>query len=94
MDNVFAWAIVTTEGISTGVEIASEEWIDQNPRHDDTRWVKTDPTTKGYAGIGFTYVEDIEGYGWFQPPQPEEGEWIFDYDPLIWEWIEVNPESS
>lgn len=34
-----------------------------------------------YAGIGFTYDEERDG---FIPPRPEDGEWMLDDDTLLW----------
>lgn len=47
------------------------------------RWVKTSyngTIRKHYAGIGYTYREDLDA---FIPPQPEPG-WILDHDTCTW----------
>lgn len=81
--------------IAVSVEIASDEWIKQwridNP---DTPyvWYPTDPTTKGYASVGYSYDADT---GWFVPPEPDEpGAWVFDRDPEVWAWINMDAPTE
>ena len=41
---------------------------------------------KNYAGIGYTYAEDLDA---FIPPKPEEGDWELDEETC--RWVEVAP---
>jgi hypothetical protein len=39
---------------------------------------------KNYAGIGFTYSEELDG---FIPPKPEDGEWELNEETCLWEEV-------
>jgi hypothetical protein len=46
------------------------------------------PFRGNYAGIGFTYYEDLDA---FIPPKPGEGEWVLDES--TFSWVEVEDEA-
>jgi hypothetical protein len=46
------------------------------------------PFRGNYAGIGFTYDEDLDA---FIPPKPIDGEWVLDES--TFSWVEVEDEA-
>ena len=86
---IYPWALVSAENIVITVQMASEEWINANPAAPPTAWrMSPDPSSPGYAGIGFTWDEET---GWFIPPSPGEG-WRFDRE--TWHWVLDTPPNE
>jgi hypothetical protein len=46
------------------------------------------PFRGNYAGIGFTYDQNLDA---FIPPKPSEGEWVLDES--TFSWVEVQDEA-
>lgn len=77
-------------GIVTDVVVADIQWISEQPGF----WLETfldGRIRKRYAGIGFTYRQDIDA---FIPPHPHVAGFNLDkqfiFDEEICGWVEIN----
>lgn len=81
-------------GIVVQVNVVEEEYFSSNPDRYAGQWVKTSyntqggvhtlggtPLRKNYAGVGYTYDEELDA---FYAPQPYAS-WTLDEDTCYWE---------
>jgi len=92
-------------GIVTQVIVAEQEFINSGAVGNPENWVQTSyntycgehllggtPLRKNYAGIGFSYNEEIDA---FIPPKPLEYEsWILNEEKCIWESPVKKPDDG
>lgn len=77
------WAIVDEDNIVLSVQIATHDWIEQNPLEAPLTWrISPGTDSPGYAGIGFTWDEPT---GWYIPPSPSPDA-HFDREHWCWVW--------
>ena len=92
-------------GIVTQVIVAEQEFINSGAVGNPENWVQTSyntyggvhllggtPLRKNYAGIGFSYNEELDA---FIPPKPLEYEsWILNEEKCIWEPPVEKPDDG
>ena len=92
-------------GIVTQVIVAEQEFINSGAVGNPENWIQTSyntyggvhllggtPLRKNYAGIGFSYNEEIDA---FIPPKPLEYEsWILNEEKCIWEPPVEKPDDG
>jgi len=63
------FAQIDENNIVTDVHVVTQQFIDANPQRYQGRWVETFFNTPGktYAGVGWTYDEQIEDF--IPPPE-------------------------
>lgn len=90
------WAEIDENGLVIRVTVGDNEdpngdegyqWLIENL---GGNWVKTSYNSsirKNFAGIGFSYDEDLDA---FIPPKPLVGEWELDPETCNWKELEEN----
>lgn len=71
-------------GIVTDVIVAEPEFINSGALGEPSMWVQTSYNgniRKRFAGIGYTYNEELDA---FIPPKPPFPSWVLDKDLAIW----------
>ena len=92
------WAKIEN-GLVVEINVVEDDDIQANPDRYTGTWLKTSyntiggihllggtPFRKNYAGIGYTYDEELDA---FIAPKPLEGEWILNEDTCLWEEVDA-----
>jgi hypothetical protein len=83
------WALVDGGNACVMVQVATDEWISENPSDDPNLRYVLSPDGPGRASPGYLLDESV---GLFAAPKewfPDD--WYFDDDPNVWSWVDPNP---